>query len=137
MALLHESFVVCYCFGGFNHVFTLLWKAYATETCAGFQLEISFDTERMHVGSCVCVMEFRKLCAAFLCWGGVSVLAELCFFPDVSIKYHTQILLVVLTARPPNQTEKGFIALPTSSIFKFCSRGSLPKFPRIHNFCYF
>lgn len=86
----------------------------------------------------VCVWWSSESCVLPSCAGEVFLFWQnFVFFPDVSIKYHTQILLVVLTARPPNQTEKGFIALPTSSIFKFCSRGSLPKFPRIHNFCYF
>ena len=53
------------------------------------------------------VMDFRKWGAPFLRWGDVSVLAELhFFFPDMNVKHGAQILFMVLTARPPNQTQE-------------------------------
>lgn len=53
-------------------------------------LDFSWKYQVMQRGcmlTVVCVMEFRKWCAAFLLWGDVSVLAELHFVLKMNIKY--------------------------------------------------
>lgn len=73
-----------------------------------FSCNYQLMQSKMHVDGCVC-NGIREVGCSIIMLGSVTFLPwQNFFFPDMSMKHRAQILLIVLTARPPNQTPKDF-----------------------------